>query len=173
MILWSTFSSTASTNTIHGAVLPKTRCMSCAMPPTTFTRSNGTSSSQSHKVKYGWIQSHLQPAPWGSKSSKFTNLVNLLKVKNLLLFFANFLEISKFCEKSKLHQNCIKTASCFFAFVNEFLTFWYRCSIFPNLISASLLLINPACDKEFGWQKKIWILRTCWYLLRIWPSKVR
>ena len=36
-------------------------------------------------------QHEAHAAPWGSKSSKFTNLVNLLKVKNLRIFLLNFL----------------------------------------------------------------------------------
>ena len=52
-----------------------------------------------------------QPLPWVSKTSKFTNLVNLLKGKNLRKFLATFLDISKFCEKWKAHQKRIKSAS--------------------------------------------------------------
>ena len=73
--------------------------------------------------------------PWGSKSSKFTNLVNLLKVKNLLYFFTNFLEISKFCEKSKPHQNRIKTASKLRQNCVIFLTFFLEVSISCSYVS--------------------------------------
>ena len=50
-------------------------------------------------------------SPWVSKTSKFTNLVNLLKKKNLRKFFSCFLDISKFYENQKVHQKCIKSAS--------------------------------------------------------------
>ena len=48
--------------------------------------------------------------PWVSKTSKFTNLVNLLMGKSLRNFFSIFLDMSKFCEKRKVHQKCIDRA---------------------------------------------------------------
>ena len=70
-------------------------------------------------------------------------------MKNLLYFFTNFLEISKFCEKSKPHQNRIKTASklrqnCvifFDIFLGSF-DFLYLCIIFFAKCHDFLLIQN-------------------------------
>ena len=57
--------------------------------------------------------------PWVSKTSKLTNLEYLLKVKNLRIFVANFIDVSKFCEEWKVHQECIKSACFLRAFVKS------------------------------------------------------
>ena len=70
---------------------------------------------------------------------------------------------------SKTHQNCIICPSlCHWIFDFFDIHVFFR---YFNYMSFNILTLK--CDKEFGWQKKTWILRTYWYLLWIWPSKVK